>query len=101
ARSRPSRPPSPTTRTPGTTSCSTLARRSAICHHALVTKSHSPGTVFRTARDLLLRYREDYPTARRQFSWPRLERFNWALDWFDVIAAEHPERDALRIIAEG
>jgi acetyl-CoA synthetase len=66
-----------------------------------VTESPSPGTVFRAARDLLLRYREDYPAARRQFSWPRLERFNWALDWFDVIAAEHPERDALRIIAEG
>ena len=66
-----------------------------------MTESHSPGTVFRAARDLLLRYREDYPTARREFSWPRLERFNWALDWFDVIAAEHPERDALRIIAEG
>ena len=66
-----------------------------------MTQSPAPGTVFRTARDLLLRYREDYPTARRQFSWPRLERFNWALDWFDVIAAEHPQRDALRIIAEG
>jgi acetyl-CoA synthetase len=66
-----------------------------------VTESPSPGTVFRAARDLLLRHREDYPTARREFSWPRLERFNWALDWFDVIAAEHPERDALRIIAEG
>ena len=66
-----------------------------------MTESPSPGTVFRAARDLLLRHREDYPTARREFSWPRLERFNWALDWFDVIAAEHPERDALRIIAEG
>jgi acetyl-CoA synthetase len=66
-----------------------------------VTESPSPGAVFRGARDLLLRHREDYPTARREFSWPRLERFNWALDWFDVIAAEHPERDALRIVADG
>ena len=66
-----------------------------------MTESPSPGAVFRAARDLLLRYREDYPTARREFGWPRLERFNWALDWFDVVAAEHPERDALRIIAEG
>ena len=66
-----------------------------------MTESPPPGAVFRAARDLLLRYREDYPTARREFGWPRLERFNWALDWFDVVAAEHPERDALRIVAEG
>ena len=66
-----------------------------------MTESHSPGTAFRAARDLLLRYRDDYPAARRKFGWPRLERFNWAIDWFDVIAAEHQERDALRIIAEG
>ncbi len=66
-----------------------------------MTESNSPGAAFRAARDLLLRYRDDYATARREFSWPRLERFNWALDWFDVIAAEHPERDALRIVAEG
>ena len=66
-----------------------------------MTESPATGSVFRAARDLLLRYREDYPTARHEFSWPRLERFNWALDWFDVIAAEHSERDALRIVAEG
>ena len=66
-----------------------------------MTESPATGSVFRAARDLLLRYREDYPTARHEFGWPRLERFNWALDWFDVIAAEHPERDALRIVAEG
>ena len=24
-----------------------------------------------------------------------LPEFNWALEWFDVIAAEHPDRDAL------
>jgi acetyl-CoA synthetase len=62
-----------------------------------VTESSS----FREARDLLLRHRDDYATARREFAWPRLDRFNWALDWFDAIAAEHPQRDALRIVAEG
>ena len=67
-----------------------------------MTESPSPGAVFRAARDLLLRFREDYPTAAlREFGWPRVERFNWALDWFDVIAAEHPDRDALRIVADG
>jgi acetyl-CoA synthetase len=55
---------------------------------------------FRAARDLLLRYRDDYDSARRQFAWPELDEFNWALDWFDVIAAEHPGRTGLRIIAE-
>jgi acetyl-CoA synthetase len=55
---------------------------------------------FRAARDLLLRYREDYDSARGAFAWPELDEFNWALDWFDVIAAEHPERTGLRIVAE-
>ncbi len=55
---------------------------------------------FRAARDLLLRYREDYGAARREFAWPELDEFNWAFDWFDVIAAEHPDRAGLRIVAE-
>jgi acetyl-CoA synthetase len=66
-----------------------------------MTDLYTPGTAFRAARDLLLRYREDYDAARREFGWPLLDQFNWALDWFDVIAAEHPDRDALRIAAEG
>jgi acetyl-CoA synthetase len=53
---------------------------------------------YRAARDLLLRHRTDYETARAQFTWPDLDEFNWALDWFDVLAAEHPERDALRVV---
>jgi len=44
--------------------------------------------VFRAARDFLLRHREDHRTAREGFHWPRPEHFNWALDWFDVIAAD-------------
>ncbi len=54
----------------------------------------------RAARDLLLRYREDYDAARAEFSWPELDEFNWALDWFDVIAAEHPDRTALRVVGD-
>ena len=53
---------------------------------------------YRAARDLLLRHREDYEAAKSEFAWPRLDEFNWALDWFDVLAAEHPDRDALRVI---
>jgi acetyl-CoA synthetase len=56
--------------------------------------------VFRAARDLLLLHREDYEAARSQFSWPQLDEFNWALDWFDVIAAEHPDAGALRVVTE-
>jgi acetyl-CoA synthetase len=55
---------------------------------------------FRAARDLLLRHRADYAAARSSFSWPSLAEFNWALDWFDVIAAEHPDRPALRIVSD-
>jgi acetyl-CoA synthetase len=55
---------------------------------------------FRAARDFLLRHHDDYDTARREFAWPALAEFNWALDWFDVLAAEHPERAALRVVGD-
>src|ERR1700751_4497229 len=55
---------------------------------------------FRAARDLLLAHRTDYDTARREFAWPELDEFNWALDWFDVIAAEHPDRTGVRIVGD-
>src|SRR5271155_5284398 len=55
---------------------------------------------FRAARDLLLARRTDYSAARSEFAWPDLDEFNWALDWFDVIAAEHPDRPALRIVSD-
>jgi acetyl-CoA synthetase len=42
---------------------------------------------FRSARDFLLAHRDDYATAYAGFQWPKLDRFNWALDWFDQIAA--------------
>ncbi|PCG86639.1 AMP-dependent synthetase [Streptomyces sp. WZ.A104] len=54
---------------------------------------------FRAARDFLLEHREDYETAYAGFRWPRTDRFNWALDWFDVIA-ENNDRTALHIVEE-
>ncbi|MFJ9581253.1 AMP-binding protein [Streptomyces sp. NPDC101191] len=54
---------------------------------------------FRAARDFLLRHRSDYDTAYAGFAWPRPERFNWALEWFDVIAAGN-DRTALHIVEE-
>ncbi|MFF3942417.1 AMP-binding protein [Streptomyces phaeofaciens] len=54
---------------------------------------------FRRARDFLLEHRENYTTAYERFEWPRPEYFNWALDWFDVIAAGN-DRTALHIVEE-
>ncbi|MER6157703.1 AMP-binding protein [Streptomyces sp. NPDC001868] len=54
---------------------------------------------FRAARDFLLAHREDYATAYEGFTWPRPEYFNWALDWFDVIARGN-DRTALHIVEE-
>ena len=42
---------------------------------------------FLRARDYLLAHRSDYELVCRNFSWPALDRFNWALDYFDVMAA--------------
>ncbi|KFU82345.1 acetyl-CoA synthetase [Amycolatopsis lurida] len=57
---------------------------------------------FREARDYLLAHREDYETAYRDFTWPRPAEFNWALDWFDVVAADPANQDryALWIVEE-
>ncbi|HEY0453052.1 AMP-binding protein [Actinophytocola sp.] len=57
---------------------------------------------FRAARDFLLDYREDYHRATAEFDWPSLTEFNWALDWFDVVAASEPtaSRLALWIVEE-
>ena len=77
-----------------------LPIRTRTCHDDHMTDAQSPTLAFRSARDLLLRHRVNYEAAVAEFSWPRLADFNWALDWFDVIAAEHPDRDALRIVAD-
>ena len=54
---------------------------------------------FLTARDFLLRHRIDYDTAVRDFRWPVLDRFNWALDYFDRMAAAN-HAPALHIVDE-
>src|ERR1700759_797895 len=55
---------------------------------------------FVAARDFLLRHREDYDVAYRDFRWPRLDRFNWALDYFDVMARGNAQ-PALWLATEG
>ncbi len=58
---------------------------------------------FKTARDFLLAHRADHDTAYREFRWPALDRFNWALDWFDAELArgESANRPALKIVGDG
>jgi acetyl-CoA synthetase len=61
----------------------------------------NPTEELRAARDLLLAHRDDYAAARSGFRWPRPVNFNFATDWFEaVLAAEHPERTALKIVED-
>jgi acetyl-CoA synthetase len=55
---------------------------------------------FIAARDFLFRHRADYETAYRDFRWPVLDKFNWALDYFDRMAYGN-DRPALWIVNEG
>ncbi|HTZ36529.1 MAG TPA: AMP-binding protein, partial [Stellaceae bacterium] len=54
---------------------------------------------FLAAREFLWRHRTDYDTACRDFRWPELDRFNWALDYFDRMAYGN-DRPALWIVNE-
>ncbi|MDH4872388.1 AMP-binding protein [Pseudomonas sp. BN515] len=54
---------------------------------------------FLAARDFLLANRTDYDTAVRDFRWPQLVEFNWALDYFDGMAKGN-EATALWIVEE-
>ena len=48
--------------------------------------SETPTQAFRAARDFLIARRGQHDAAVAGFRWPQLQRFNWALDWFDVLA---------------
>jgi acetyl-CoA synthetase len=61
--------------------------------------SSSNAAPFLAARDFLLRHREDYDTAYRDFEWPKLDRFNWALDYFDVMTRDNSQ-SALWLVDE-
>ena len=56
---------------------------------------------FAAARDLLLTHRADDAAACRDFRWPELTRFNWALDWFDGVLAHGPDADRPALIITG
>ncbi len=55
---------------------------------------------FVAARDLLLRHSHDLAAARAAFAWPVLDRFNWALDYFEPMAAGN-DAPALRLVGPG
>jgi acetyl-CoA synthetase len=61
--------------------------------------TEDPTSLFRAARDFLLDHRDDYDGAYRDFRWPALTEFNWALDWFDAIA-DGNDNPALWIVEE-
>jgi acetyl-CoA synthetase len=58
---------------------------------------------FRAAREVLLAHRTDHAAACREFRWPALQEFNFALDWFDAELAQGPSggRPALTIVGDG
>src|SRR5674476_1257383 len=53
----------------------------------------------REARDFLMAHGTDYEGAVAGFRWPELEEFNFATEWFDVVAGEHPDRNAVTIVS--
>lgn len=56
---------------------------------------------FVAARNFLLEHRGDHDTACRDFRWPELREFNWALDYFDDLGrGEHADRTALWLVDE-
>jgi acetyl-CoA synthetase len=63
---------------------------------------HNDAThTFRAARDFLLTHRDDYAAAYVGFEWPKFEKFNWARDWFDQIAAgDRRNQTALWVVYE-
>ena len=54
---------------------------------------------FLRARDFLIANGRDYDRARTGFRWPELTEFNWALDYFDVLARGNG-REALRVVGD-
>lgn len=65
----------------------------------LYNRSMNPSQPFLEARDFLIAHREDYAAAYAGFRWPQLDRFNWALDYFNPIAQGN-DRLALWVVDE-
>ena len=61
----------------------------------------APLQEFRRARDFLISHRADYDTAVAHFVWPRLDRFNWAIDYFDAVAEGNNQPALITVAADG
>ncbi|WP_313032387.1 AMP-binding protein [Massilia alkalitolerans] len=59
----------------------------------------TPTQRFLQARDFLLQHRLDYDTAYREYRQPRLDAFNWGLDYFDQMAKDN-HATALWVVEE-
>ncbi|MBX7448022.1 AMP-binding protein [Mycolicibacterium sp. 3033] len=56
---------------------------------------------YRAARDHLIESIGDYDAAVGAFEWPDItDQFNWATDWFDVVARNRPHDIALWIVEQ-
>ncbi|HEM55800.1 MAG TPA: AMP-dependent synthetase [Thermodesulfobium narugense] len=55
---------------------------------------------FLKLRDFILSY-PDYEQCRREFKWPHLTKFNWALDYFDFIASNNNDTALLFVDDDG
>lgn len=53
----------------------------------------------RELREHLFAHATDYDAAVEGFRWPELDQFNFALEWFDVVAGESPDRPAVQIVS--
>ncbi len=51
----------------------------------------STGAEFLKARNYLLAHRDQLALVHGEFSWPEKDRFNWALDYFDVMGADNTD----------
>lgn len=83
--------------------CADIVGRMAVLDDPQPHRPGRPATAathaVRQARDFLLAHATDYSGAVEGFAWPQLEYFNFATEWFDVVAGEHPDRNAVTIVS--
>lgn len=65
---------------------STEIRTTTVATPAAALSTHSPSDAYLNARNFLLKHRSNYEHAYHHFQWPRVGEFNWATDYFDLIA---------------
>src|SRR5699024_423970 len=54
----------------------------------------------KAARDLLVEHRTDPNAAAAEFRWPHPTTYNFVTDWFDGLAAERGDQDALVVVED-